>query len=84
MKKYFPLFVFLLLTGCSGQNGGPDPVTGNPSSETPAQYRERISKSNMPEEDKRQKLDEIDRMAKMNEEMLLKGKPQDPTERPSK
>lgn len=65
----------LLLSGCQGQVG-PDPTTGNPASETPAEFRQRIEQSDLSEEEKARRLAELDRMKQMNEAFLQQGQPQ--------
>jgi len=57
--------------------------TSNPASETPAEYRLRIQNSNMPEEEKAKKLEEIDRMKQMNDQMLKQGPPAGAPTRPA-
>jgi hypothetical protein len=79
MKNFLLIAVFgALLIGCGNSEPAVDPKTGNPANETPAQYRERIEKSSMPPDEKKRKLEEIDNMAKMNEEMLKRGAPSTP------
>lgn len=82
MKTTILALFVLLLVGCSSNNPGPDPVTGNPASETPAEYRERISKSSLSPEEKQKKLDELDRVQSINQQMLKNGPPKNPYVKP--